>query len=205
MERKFKPGDLVQVKSGSVQMVVIGYEINHTGAIMNAFSGGNNWQPSVETGEVLCEWFTTGTKATGMRKLFSENSLELLSDKLMKQSEEEFLQDFNFKKDDDLSKAYNTSQQLIIYEALELAITQLKELPQSKEVEEIIKDTEELRDNVQRLSKGQVVSKFVKIVAKSKKFGMNIFKAIYEVAYKEVIKAGLHEMVNEIPKLISHI
>jgi uncharacterized protein YodC (DUF2158 family) len=75
MEQKFKPGDVVKVRSGSETMTVVEYEVNSMGGLMNAFSRENKYPDSIITDNIMCEWMYRGKKMAGK---FKESSLELV-------------------------------------------------------------------------------------------------------------------------------
>lgn len=76
MEEKFKKGNLVRLRTNNEKMIVIEYEVNYVGNVMNYFSREKKYKESVITSRVLCEWMHKGKN---VRDYFEELSLELLS------------------------------------------------------------------------------------------------------------------------------
>ncbi len=126
----------------------------------------------------------------------------LLSEPFLKEYTDEFFTEFEFVDEDDDADPYETKKQIALYNAIVDLELRLKNQEQTEIVEEILKETSELKDNIQNISKGATKKRVAKIFAKIKKGGIKLFKDVVEVGYKEIIKAALHSGAENIGHLL---
>lgn len=120
--------------------------------------------------------------------------------------EEEIYSDFENIDDDTDEKPFDTNQQVILYKFLEATIIYLNNKhPDNKDIEEIIAESNSLKNEIPSLTKRIASKRFSKVLAKIKKYNPITFKEVYDVAKKEVIKYLLLKGVDTLPKLVNVI
>lgn len=128
----------------------------------------------------------------------------LLSEPFLNEYTNEFFAEFEFiEEDDDDTVPYETQKQIALYNALEQLEASLRNQEDTQVIADIIKDTVELKENIQNISKGAAKKRVAKIFAKIKKGGIKLLKDIIEVGYKEIIKAALHSGTDGITHLLN--
>jgi hypothetical protein len=135
-----------------------------------------------------------------MREL--EKYRNILSEPFLKEYTDEFFAEFEFVEEDDDNNHYGTQKQIDLYNALDKLELYLKTQEQSEIIEGIIKETIDLKENIQNISKGATKKRVAKMFAKIKKGGIKVFKDVVEVGYKEIIKAALHSGTDVIGHLL---
>ncbi|MFC5681956.1 hypothetical protein ACYE2N_09165 [Flavobacterium sp. MAHUQ-51] len=120
--------------------------------------------------------------------------------------EEEIFVEFEIVDDDSETHPFNNFQQVILYKFLSAATFYLENKhPDNSEVEKICTETIDLRDNIQNLTKKDFSRRFSKILAKIKKFSLQTFVEVSDVAKKEIYKFLLKDGLKKLPTWIDNI
>lgn len=120
--------------------------------------------------------------------------------------EEEIYSDFESIDENATTHPFNNIQQNILYNFLSAASIYLENKhPNDEEVANICSETLDLRDNIQNLTKKDFSKRLSKVFAKIKKFSLQTFLEISDVAKKEIYKYLLKEGVNKLPNWIDDI
>lgn len=131
------------------------------------------------------------------------NSIDFENDNFIKVYEEEYYAEFEILDEDADEMPFNNERQLFLYNLLSVIEHTLeKENLLDEKVLNVLNETKELKSNIQNLTKKDVIKRFSSILAKSKKISLKLIKDIFEVAKKEIIKKGLQEGIDLLPKLI---
>ena len=120
-------------------------------------------------------------------------------DYFTKKYEEEFYAEFEILDEDAEINPFEHNKQIFIYKLLEYVETELKNSEtKDEEIEILISETNELKKNLQNLTKKVVIRKMSIIFSKVKKKGLKLFLDIIDVAKKEIIKKALYGGIHEI-------
>ncbi len=120
-------------------------------------------------------------------------------DYFTKKYEDEFYAEFEILDDDAEVNPFEHSKQIFIYNLLEYVVTELENNKnKDEEIDILISETIELKNNLQNLTKKVVIRKMSLIFSKVKKKGLKLFLDIIDVAKKEIIKKTLYGGINEI-------
>ncbi|HJS01410.1 MAG TPA: hypothetical protein VJ780_10790 [Flavobacterium sp.] len=134
------------------------------------------------------------------------NSIDYENDNFVKIYEEEYYAEFEILDEDVDEVPFNHERQLIMYNLLSLIENRLeKENSSNKKILEVLNETKELKNNIQNLTKKDVIKRLAKILAKTKKISLKLIIDIFDVAKKEIIKKGLQEGIDLLPKIIDLI
>jgi vacuolar-type H+-ATPase subunit E/Vma4 len=129
-----------------------------------------------------------------------------IDDQFLKQYEDEIYIEFENIDEDAKQSPFDLNQQLVLYKFLEATVYYLSENhPDNRTVEQIISETNSLKDDISNVSKSVATRRLSKILAKIRKFNPLTYKDIYDVAKKEVIKYLLQKGVEALPKLVDGI
>ncbi|MCA1920212.1 MAG: hypothetical protein LDL38_12485 [Flavobacterium piscis] len=127
----------------------------------------------------------------------------LAEDYFTKKYEDEFYAEFEIMDDDSSINPFENNQQIYLYNFLEYVSKELRNLNSDDQILlEIISDTDELKDNIQNLTKMNVIRKMSLIFARIKKFSLKLSMDIFDVAKKEIIKKCLYGGFDELHHLI---
>ncbi len=128
------------------------------------------------------------------------------TDYFTKKYEEEFYTDFEIVDEDAEINPFEHNKQVFIYKLLEYVETELqKNNTEDEEIEKLISETVELKNNLQNLTKKVIIRKMSIIFSKVKKKGLKLFLDIIDVAKKEMIKKALYGGVEEIDNLTNYL
>ena len=117
------------------------------------------------------------------------------SDNISDQYENEFEGLFEMAEDNADTRAFDTSRQVLIINAIDKSILALKEA--KFEDEEIIREANELRDNISSLTMNEAFNSIKRLYGKLKfKGGLKAVKLVYEVCRNEAISMSYHLIVN---------
>lgn len=117
--------------------------------------------------------------------------ITIFDDPILKQYEDEFLTEFEILDSDADTNSYGFDTQILIDKYLDycsLKLTEHKTDENKEEVEKIENEIKELKTSQTQLTKRKVVQKLSRIWAKTRKFGLNLLKDVYQEAKKEIIK-----------------
>lgn len=126
-------------------------------------------------------------------------------EKLINQYEDEFYSEFEIIDEDADDKAFNSKQQEIIYKWLTAFEKDVLSNTDKDISQPLISATQELKENIQNLTKKQFIKQFSKLMAKVKKVGLKLLYDVFDVAKKEVLKKALYGGLNELGSLGDHI
>lgn len=117
--------------------------------------------------------------------------------------EEEFFSEFEIIEEDASYNPFGNDQQIYLFRLLEHVSNELKSINSNEPIIlEIISETNELKDNIQNLSKKDIVKRISSIFARIKKFSLKLSIEIFDVAKKEIIKKCLYGGLDDISHLI---
>jgi len=120
--------------------------------------------------------------------------------------EEEIYDEFKIVDDDAETHPFNNFQQIILYKYLSATIFYLENKhPDDDVIKDICSESIDLRNNIQNLTKKDFSKKFSKILGKIKKYSLQTFIEISDVAKKEIYKFLLKEGVKKLPQWIDNI
>lgn len=183
-----------QISSPRIQHNKIVYQCKFKPSNESNFEG----QSGLSELNTLINWFNSWINF--LRELNKYRTL--LSEPFLKEYTDEFFSEFEFIEEEDDDNPYETQKQIALYNAIVDIELRLKSQEQNEIVEEILKETSELKDNIQNISKGATKKMVAKIFAKIKKGGIKLFKDVVEVGYKEIIKAALNSGTDVIGQLL---
>jgi hypothetical protein len=127
-------------------------------------------------------------------------------EKLMKFYEDEYFHEFEILEEDAEINPFAENQQIFLYKFLSLTSQELNKINSNDlKLNEIISDTNELKDNIQNLTKKEVIIKMSKVFARIKKFSLKLALDIFDVAKKEIIKKALYGGTEDIGQLLNSI
>lgn len=134
------------------------------------------------------------------------NQIQLSEDEvLINQYEEEFYDEFELLDDDANVKAFNPQQQEVIYNWL-LAFEQDILNKAGDDVSKpLLIEVNNLRDDIQNLTKQQFVKRLSTLMAHIKKMGLKLLFDVFDVAKKEVIKTVLKSGVQGLGTLTEQL
>ena len=120
------------------------------------------------------------------------NSIPIMpEDNILKAYEDEFYAEFEIVDENASVDPFSLKQQLLIDEYLESIEHSLEEHKPEKGVDEIIEETQALRNSITTLTKRSVIRRISKILSKITKFGLPLIKEIYSEVKKELIKKAI--------------
>jgi hypothetical protein len=123
-------------------------------------------------------------------------------DQFTKQYEDEFYQEFEIVDKDAETNPFEHRQQEALYKLLTYVEVQLIAIEnKDSEIDKIIAETNDLKNNIQNLTKKRVIERLARIFAKIKKNGLKLFLDIIDVAKKEAIKKALYGGIDELTSL----
>ncbi|MEI6949935.1 hypothetical protein V9K67_22300 [Paraflavisolibacter sp. H34] len=126
-------------------------------------------------------------------------------DFITQQYEEELFHEFEIVDDDAYIKPFEHEKQIFLYKLLTYVESELKkEDNRDVKIQELICETQDLKENIQNLTKKNVIRKLSKIFAKVKKHGIKLFQEVLNEAKKELIKKALSGGIDEISSLMHH-
>ncbi len=126
-------------------------------------------------------------------------------DYITKQYEEELYNDFEILDEDAHINPFEHEKQVFVYKLLTYIETVLQEKANGEvEIQQIISETQDLKSNVQNLTKKNVVRRLSRILAKVKKHGIKLFQDVLNEGKKEIIKKALNGSFDEIGNWINH-
>lgn len=126
-------------------------------------------------------------------------------DYITKQYEEELYHEFEIVDEDAHIKPFEHEKQVFLYKLLTYIETELQEKANGDiEIQQIISDTQDLKDNIQNLTKKKAIRRLSRIFAKVKKHGIKLFQDVLNEAKKEIIKRALGGGLDEIGNWIHH-
>lgn len=151
---------------------------------------------SMDTVESYKTWIESKTfeqnfKAWAMYIDRYEQIKTIYDDPIETKYQEEFYSEFEIIDEDADKYSFNLEQQLWIDSYLDkvlLAIEIHVEFKEDKGIQEIKKNTQDLKNNLTILSKKEIVQKLSKIWAKTRKHGLIFLKEIYIEVRSELIK-----------------
>jgi hypothetical protein len=117
--------------------------------------------------------------------------IKIFDDPILKQYEDEFLTEFEILDADADTNSYDFKTQILIDNYLDYCSVKLSEHKteeNKKEVEIIENEIKDLKANQTQLTKRKVVQRLARIWSKTRKFGLNLLKDVYQEAKKEIIK-----------------
>lgn len=115
-------------------------------------------------------------------------------EQFIKQYEDEFLHDYEIVDADADTHPFEHQKQLYFYKLLSDIEEQLaKESPTDENIILIVKEAQDLKNNIQNFTKKVAFRKFAKIYARMKKHGIKFFLEVWDLAKKEGIKKLLNE------------
>ncbi|HUQ97069.1 MAG TPA: DUF2158 domain-containing protein [Chitinophagaceae bacterium] len=76
MEKRFKKGQIVKLKSGGPHMTVDSYFVSYTRGLLDALSGQTTTKDADDSTTVECKWFDESRLQKGT---FDQDMLELVS------------------------------------------------------------------------------------------------------------------------------
>lgn len=127
-------------------------------------------------------------------------------DQFAKQYEDEFYAEFDILEEDAEINPFEHNRQVFIYNLLSYVERELiKSAEQDQEILSLISETQELKENIQNLSKKNLIRKLSRVFAKIKKKGLKLFIDIIDVAKKEIIKKALYGGYYEMNHFIDNI
>ena len=113
--------------------------------------------------------------------------------------EQEFFQEFEIVDADAEITPFTHRQQVALYNLLETIEGELIiQKNDNLKLDEVILETQYLKENIQNLSKKAVVGKLARILAKIKKSGVKLIKTIWDETRKEVIKQIVNATIDGI-------
>jgi hypothetical protein len=117
--------------------------------------------------------------------------IKIFDDPILKQYEDEFLAEFEILDEDADTNSYDFNTQILIDKYLDycnLKLAEHKTEQNKDEVEIIENEIRDLKNSQTQLVKRKVVKSLARIWAKTRKFGLNLLKDVYQEAKKEIIK-----------------
>jgi len=121
--------------------------------------------------------------------------------------EEEVYADFEILDEDASYKPFDKARIEFWYKYLSYVELVVKQHPEqdSPEIQELLNDVVDLKDNLDNKTKAEVVSKFAKLTAKAKKIGTKLGLAFWDEAKKEAIKYILKTGYDQLPNIANAI
>ena len=119
----------------------------------------------------------------------------------------ETFEEFKILDEDADSAPFDEPRGLFWHRYLSYVVEELKkeENPESPEIQEMISDVNILNNNIESLTKNEVLSWYSKCIGKAKKHGTKFALDILDVAKKEAIKYYLKAAHSELPSLMKEI
>ena len=128
-----------------------------------------------------------------------------ITDPFLRKYQSEFEEMFVLVDDDADINPYEHQKQLAYHKLLETFQAEFEKYPQDDQLKELIEETKSLQDNIHTLSKRNVAKGFLSIMAKMKKRGIKFFSTVTDVAYKEIIKYGLHTGYDKLTQFLHDV
>ncbi|UII74462.1 hypothetical protein LV716_09300 [Flagellimonas sp. HMM57] len=144
----------------------------------------------------LLERWTNLIKAYNKTELSAEESI-------LNEYEQEFYANFEILDEDADTKPYELEKQVIIHTYFVNVIHLLKRNEQ--ENEGLIKEAEEIKDNIPSMTKRTTVKKISRFFAKVRKKSLPLLKEVLELGRKEVFKRGIKFLLNNFGEWITMI
>lgn len=164
------------------------FDISYCPSNENSISGTQTTYYEKDISKIFNSWI----------KLIREyDNIELtVEEKFQKIYEEEFFSEFEIIDEDAEVAPFNNKQQLFLYKYLSHIESKLLEAdPEDLYNKTLFEDTSNLKNNLQNLTKKEVIQRISKLLAKIKKKGLKLLLDVFDVAKKEAIKKALNQEV----------
>ena len=149
----------------------------------NSVDGFQTWIDAKQLEQYFTEWLMFIEKYDQIKTIYD--------DPIEKKYREEFYAEFEIIDDDADTSSFNLNQQLWIDNYLDRVLLALENHTEEKsnpEIQEIIKETLDLKKDLTKTTKKVIVQKLSKIWALARKHGLTILKEIYVEFRNELIK-----------------
>ncbi len=173
--------------------IIFEAEYNPTNSVSLATKKVPTEENSIVT---LLEKWTNLIKAYNKTELSAEESI-------LNEYEQEFYANFEILDEDADTKPYELEKQVIIHTYFVNVIHLLKQ--NEKENADLIKEAEEIKDNIPSMTKRTTVKKISGFFAKVRKKSLPLLKEVLELGRKEVIKRGIKFLLDNFGEWITMI